>query len=996
MFMAKGQFKPAAACRRISQSNHQGGGAMKRNNVILVLTTLFVLVASCFSPLMKVESAKAQSQFSNCVDGKCTFPLARSWGGGDCEFNIQHTLDTIGQGQNYWLIPTGNEPQSFISKAGSMDTSSGYKDITLYNKVTGKYETVPGRCACDVASMFYITGVVNGLNGQPTTVNHYAFPGVVDIAYSVMIYNYGQGNKSNSDLLESNPFDKDAIYRWKVENGNIVMWVEVGGMVPDVTPQATETQTVPDGLAQDNKSWACQGGNSPCGFPLEGGRDKFVVREAGEPGHDSCDPEGSCPWLWGHDFAWADEATAAERPTKVLSVINGKVTQACAIDTFQNKVIKVENADWTQYDLHVDSCFVTVGQEVKIGDALGIMGNTGNFGQPGLYTHLHFALKRNNEERALEDISPLWTSDGSTQPVQNPTAPEIEKVDNSAISEGTRQLYRSIFNQNKILKALLDTKVMDEDQLITLAVWLVRALAAFVLLFIVLILKLWGKDHPSSGHWEERKTSNPKVSYWVYIPRDYLNGWYWIAVVVFRILIWFCQDPLFRRSAGETWWILLGLAIFFSFAKKADKEQNRNPKKTPSKTRKMIWDWTAGTGVLIVAAYIWGGVLVLIAYAFSGMMSVGRDLTTLGPIGPLPEPSLDWITPTQNIPYPFVQRITPYMDEIVAIAREEDVPPEVIFALVLKEGGQLLTNPANGEGFCGFYDLVASGQAYFTPGPVSHAEALREFRLCAKEFKKRSSGYDIHFDTTDLSLLGPVYMRYNGNIDCHGNAFASFKDHPYVMNGWDKAHTAMVARDGQGGCVALKVIGAIPAHVRIGQLLRTMNKTGLPITPETPAANYTGYGPPVWPYRVYPGSYVFGSYSKFDYQNKHTGIDIWAPAGTAVYSSCTGTVVWWGDWPWSGTGSWQNTVWVNCHDGNYYGYTHMDDLETHANVGDEVVVGQQIAVTMPLSRLRVGDDAHLHWMRTKVDPTKITSSNLRWIFEDPITSNINLLRVPGQ
>lgn len=155
------------------------------------------------------------------------------------------------------------------------------------------------------------------------------------------------------------------------------------------------------------------------------------------------------------------------------------------------------------------------------------------------------------------------------------------------------------------------------------------------------------------------------------------------------------------------------------------------------------------------------------------------------------------------------------------------------------------------------------------------------------------------------------------------------------------------------------------------------------------------YGPPTWPYKIYPGSISFGNPASWDYQGKHTGVDLWGPAGTPVYSSCTGTVIWWDDWPWTGSGSWVNTIWIDCHDGNYFGYTHLDDQEAHATVGNEITIGQQIAVTGPIERSGTGDDDHLHWMRSIVDPRTISSANLSWsFFQDPI-SGVDLTRSPA-
>lgn len=64
------------------------------------------------------------------------------------------------------------------------------------------------------------------------------------------------------------------------------------------------------------------------------------------------------------------------------------------------------------------------------------------------------------------------------------------------------------------------------------------------------------------------------------------------------------------------------------------------------------------------------------------------------------------------------------------------------------------------------------------------------------------------------------------------------------------------------------------------------------------------------------GSYPYGKYNPYDYNNTHTGEDYIAGAGTNVLAVCDGTVVWWGDWPWNGAGSWMNTIWLKCDGGS--------------------------------------------------------------------------------
>lgn len=174
----------------------------------------------------------------------------------------------------------------------------------------------------------------------------------------------------------------------------------------------------------------------------------------------------------------------------------------------------------------------------------------------------------------------------------------------------------------------------------------------------------------------------------------------------------------------------------------------------------------------------------------------------------------------QDIPVAFAEEVKALGPQVQKIAQEENVPASTIFTLWLKESGGRRRNPANGEGLCGFYSRVKGGRGYFTPGPIDDAEILRQLRECAKEFHVHNrTGTPVTYQTSDFDVLGPIYMAYNGNIDCHGGSFASWRDHPYVMNGYDSTHQHMVARDGQGGCVPLSIIGAVPADLRIRNLL---------------------------------------------------------------------------------------------------------------------------------------------------------------------------------
>ena len=184
--------------------------------------------------------------------------------------------------------------------------------------------------------------------------------------------------------------------------------------------------------------------NSPCGFPVKGDPSQFSGRSLI---HDSCIPEGSCPWIQGIDIWWPDQATSTKRPTDLISVMNGTVVTACAIDGAGNPVIAVRNTYYLAYYLHTDKCYVSVGQQVKIGDPLGLMGVQGR--TSGI-THVHFALKENSTGSSglslrLADLMPLLTGWGALSGVTS-LPPPIEqpaviKIDDLPYAQANQVLF---------------------------------------------------------------------------------------------------------------------------------------------------------------------------------------------------------------------------------------------------------------------------------------------------------------------------------------------------------------------------------------------------------------------------------------------------------------------------------------------------------------------------------------------------------------------------
>ncbi len=161
------------------------------------------------------------------------------------------------------------------------------------------------------------------------------------------------------------------------------------------------------------------------------------------------------------------------------------------------------------------------------------------------------------------------------------------------------------------------------------------------------------------------------------------------------------------------------------------------------------------------------------------------------------------------------------------------------------------------------------------------------------------------------------------------------------------------------------------------------------VTPAPMARADEGYGYPTDPFQIIPETSAYGAFSSFDYQKKHTGVDVAGSAGTPVLAVCDGKIVWWDDWPWQGEGSWVNTLWLDCGNGDYFGYSHLSDQDPHASVGQEVQKGDRIGVLGDIDpdnplQSGYGTGDHLHFMKTRTDPTSVTKENLRWIWVDPM------------
>jgi hypothetical protein len=81
----------------------------------------------------------------------------------------------------------------------------------------------------------------------------------------------------------------------------------------------------------------------------------------------------------------------AARRTPVVAAANGRVTRVSETPIGGKVVwVRVKDKDYTLYYAHLDSQLVNDGQTVRMGDTLGLMGNTGNARTTA--PHLHFGV----------------------------------------------------------------------------------------------------------------------------------------------------------------------------------------------------------------------------------------------------------------------------------------------------------------------------------------------------------------------------------------------------------------------------------------------------------------------------------------------------------------------------------------------------------------------------------------------------------------------------
>ena len=145
----------------------------------------------------------------------------------------------------------------------------------------------------------------------------------------------------------------------------------------------------------------------------------------------------------------------------VYASASGKVTRVGKLGTYGNVVMILHTIGGKTYETnyaHLDSYKVKVGQQVKQGEQIGIMGNTGgSFG-----VHLHFEIHNGRwatgQPNAVDPMKYISLTDSKVPEKPNNNPQQSEELTMSQYNE-LKQLITALQNENKQLKAELAKKL---------------------------------------------------------------------------------------------------------------------------------------------------------------------------------------------------------------------------------------------------------------------------------------------------------------------------------------------------------------------------------------------------------------------------------------------------------------------------------------------------------------------------------------------------------
>lgn len=336
-----------------------------------------------------------------------------------CWNNILLGLERLGDGSNFLEIAP-RDWSDYNADIGSMEATADF--ITI--------DATPGACLCDLAS-WVAQAAINSMMLRPEadqwshgkydikdadrniTIWHVQLD---DKCYANEKYIGGEGctlDSNEQNLLIYNDSNTETVrFGWNADDTGIEFWVQILSSGQE-TPDWTETK--------NNYS-------DVCGMPFDLTDDQWVARSGF---HTGCENrESPCEDIKGDDY-WpapglnpygiSDDVTSSQYPVNLLATLNGNVTQASTTtwnlekinengekgawdctsgcDGAGNSLVVIENGGWTVYYLHPDQVFVSVGQEIKIGDVIGIMGDVGW----STATHVHYSVQKKDVPLGEED-----------------------------------------------------------------------------------------------------------------------------------------------------------------------------------------------------------------------------------------------------------------------------------------------------------------------------------------------------------------------------------------------------------------------------------------------------------------------------------------------------------------------------------------------------------------------------------------------------------------
>ena len=152
--------------------------------------------------------------------------------------------------------------------------------------------------------------------------------------------------------------------------------------------------------------------------------------------------------------------------------------------------------------------------------------------------------------------------------------------------------------------------IQDKEGFLNTLFWVAASLIGFVFLFLYLLFKTWVDK--MAGTTFIRRTEH--LWYRVQKPRNYIFlAWWLLLAPIWFVTQWWSGDPVYEKIGMQVFWIVAGMALFFTFAAWCDLRRVSD-KKEQVPLVSWIWNWTVGVGLLILVSYLGGMIFGLFFY----------------------------------------------------------------------------------------------------------------------------------------------------------------------------------------------------------------------------------------------------------------------------------------------------------------------------------------------------------------------------------------------